>query len=195
MTYKPTAAIRVVGIGSAGGIIMGNIIRDQVDGIGYVAANTDPQVLELSSAKTKILLDPDIKEGFGATTVNCESLQESVSQIKAAIEGATTVFLLAGLGGETGSNATQLFAQIAQSQGIYTVAIVTMPFSSEGFYRMTVAKAAIINLRNLVNSVLVMPNDQICNPAGRGILDSYKAGDTIISGELRKTIQQLLCIP
>jgi len=194
MANTQLSAIRVAGIGTAGGIIAENIMRDQIDGIDSVAVNTDSQVLELSSANTKILLGSDIKDGFGATTVQCETLQESVSQIKAAIEGATTVFLIAGLGGETGTNATQLFAQIAQSLGIYTVAIVTMPFSSEGFYRMTVAKAAILNLRNIVNSLLVKPNDQICNPVGRGILDSYKAGDAVISGELSKTIHHLMFV-
>ncbi len=99
------------------------------------------------------------------------------------------VFLIAGLGGETGTNACQLFAQIARSLGIYTIAIVTLPFSHESLYRKTVAKAAIINLRNLVNSVLVMPNDQICNPSGRGILDSFKAGVAIISGALQSSIR------
>ena len=100
------------------------------------------------------------------------------------------VFLLAGHSGETGTNACQLFVEVAQSLGIYTVAIVTLPFSSEGLYRMTVAKASVINLRNLVNSVLVMPNDQICNQAGRGILDSFKAGDAIISQALQCRIRK-----
>ena len=98
------------------------------------------------------------------------------------------VFLIAGFGGDTGTNATQLFALVARSLGIYTVAIVTLPFEHESLYRKTVAKAGIINLRNLVDSVLVMPNDQICNPAGRGILDSFKAGDAIISGALKARI-------
>ena len=99
------------------------------------------------------------------------------------------VFLIAGLGGETGTNACQLFAEVARSLGIYTIAIVTLPFSEESLYRKSIAKAAIINLRNLVNSVLVMPNDQICNPSGRGILDSFKAGDAIISGALQSSIR------
>ena len=189
MTYKPLSAIRVVGIGTAGGIIMQNIMQEKLDGIDYIAVNTDSQVLELSSANTKILLGSDIKEGFGATTVNCESRQETIKEIKATMDGAAMVFLIAGFGGDTGTNATQVFAQVARSLGIYTVAIVTSPFSHESLYRKTVAKAAIINLRNLVNSVLVMPNDQICNQSGRGVLDSFKAGDAIISGALKSAIR------
>jgi cell division protein FtsZ len=190
MISDKSAVIKVIGIGTAGGIILENIMQDQIDGIDYIAANTEPKVLNSSSANTKILLSQDIKEDLGASPVNCKSRQESVKQIESAIGGATIVFMIAGLGGDTGTNASQQFAQVAQSLGIYTVAIVTLPFSHEGLYRMTVAKAGIINLRNLVNSVLVMPNDQICNPSGRGILDSFKAGDAIISGALQSCIRK-----
>lgn len=189
MISDKSAVIKVVGIGTAGGIILENIMQDQIDRIEYISVNTVPQVLNLSSANTKILLGLEIKEGLRPSSVKCESRQESVKEIKAAIEGATMLFLITGFGGETGTNATQVFAQVAQSLGIFTVAIVTLPFSHEGLYRMTVAKAGIINLRNLVDSVLVMPNDQICNPADRGILDSFKAGDAIISVALQSSIR------
>ena len=184
------AVIKVVGIGTAGGTILENIMQDQIDGIQYIAANTVPKVLELSSANTKILLGQDIKEDLGESTDDCESLHETITEIKAAIEGATMVFLIAGFGGETGTNATQVFAQVARSLSIYTVAIVTLPFDHESLYRKTVAKAGVINLRNLVNSLLVMPNDQICNPLDRGILDSFKAGDALISGALQSSIRK-----
>lgn len=184
------SVIKVIGVGTAGGTILENIMQDQIDGIDYIAANTDFKLLSMSSAPTKILLGMEIKEGLRPSPVNCESRQESVKQIESAIEGATMVFFIAGLGGDTGSNACQLFAQVARYLGVYTVAIVTLPFSHEGLYRMTVAKAGIINLRNLVNSVLVMPNDQICNPSGRGILDSFKAGDAIISGALQSSVRK-----
>ncbi|WP_170241973.1 hypothetical protein [Geobacter argillaceus] len=88
---------------------------------------------------------------MGASSVDCESRQETIKQIELAIGGATIVFLIAGLGGNTGSNACQLFAEVARSLGIYTVAIVTLPFEHESLYRKTVAKAGIINLRNLVS--------------------------------------------
>lgn len=183
------SVIKVISIGTAGGIILENIMQDQIDGIEYITVNTVPQVLNMSSAPTKILLGLEIKEGLRPSPVNCESRQETIRKIESAIGGATMVFLIAGLGGETGTNACQLFAEVAWSLRIYTVAIVTLPFSHESLYRKTVAKAAIINLRNLVNSVLVMPNDQICNPSGRGVLDSFKAGDAIISGALQSSIR------
>lgn len=189
MINDKSSVIKVIGIGTAGGIILENIMQDQIDGIQYIAANTVPQVLNMSSAPTKILLNLEIKEGLRPSPVNCESRQESVRKIESAIGGATIVFLIAGLGGDTGSNACQLFAEVAWSLGIYTVAIVTLPFEHESLYRKTVAKAAVVNLRNLVDSVLVMPNDQICNPSGRGVLDSFKAGDAIISGALQSAIR------
>jgi len=190
MISDKSEVIKVVGIGTAGGIILENIMQDQIDGIDYIAANTDFKLMSMSSAPTKILLSLDIKEGLRPSPVNCESRQETIRKIESAIGGATMVFLIAGLGGETGTNACQLFAEVAWSLGIYTVAIVTLPFSVESLFRKTIAKAAIINLRNLVDSVLVMPNDQICNPSGRGILDSFKAGDTIISGALKSCIRK-----
>ena len=189
MVNSKSTVIKVVGIGTGGGVILENIMQDQIDGINYIAANTDFKLLSMSSAPTKIFLDLEIKEGLRPSPVNCESRQESIRKIESAIKGATMVFLIAGLGGETGTNSCQLFAEVAWSLGIYTVAIVTLPFSKESLYRMTVAKAGVINLRNLVNSLLVMPNDQICNPAGRGILDSFKAGDAIISGALQSSIR------
>jgi len=185
MISDKNTVIKVIGIGTAGGIILENIMQDQIDGIDYVAANTDFKLLSMSSAQIKILLGLEIKEGLRQSTVNSESRQESIRKIESAIGGATMVFLIAGLGGETGTNACQLFAQVARSLGINTVAIVTLPFEHESLYRKTVAKAGIINLRNLVDSVLVMPNDQICNPSNRGILDSFKAGDAIISRAVR----------
>jgi cell division protein FtsZ len=189
MINTKSSVIKVAGIGTAGGIILENIMQDQLDGIDYIAANTESKVLSMSSAPTKMLLNLEIKDGLRPSPFNCESRQESVIKIESAIEGATMVFLIAGLGGETGSNACQLFAEVALSLGIYSVAIVTLPFDHESLYRKTVAKAGVINLRNLVNSVLVMPNDQICNSSGRGILDSFKAGDAIISGALQSAIR------
>jgi len=193
MISDKSAIIKVIGIGSAGGNILENIMQDQIDGIDYIAVNTEPKVLNMSSANTKILLSLEIKEGLRPSPVNCESRQETIRKIESAIGGATMVFLIAGLGGETGTNACQLFAEVARSLGIYTIAIVTLPFSEESLYRKSIAKAAIINLRNLVNSVLVMPNDQICNPSGRGVLDSFKAGDAIISGALQSSIRKEPC--
>ena len=186
---EKSAVIKVIGIGTAGGTILENIMQDQIDGIDYIAANTEPKVLNQSSASIKILLSQDIKEDVSTSLVDCESRQELVKEIKATMDGAIMVFLIAGFGGDTGTNATQLFAQVARSLRIYTVAIVTLPFEHESLYRKTVAKSGIINLRNLVNSVLVMPNDQICNPSGRGILDSFKAGDAIISAALQSSIR------
>ena len=179
------AVIKVIGIGT----ILENIMQDQIDGIEYIASNTDQRVLGLSSANTKILLGQEIKEGLRPSPVNYESRQETIRKIESAIGGATMVFLIAGLGGETGTNACQLFAEVAWSLGIYSVAIATLPFDHESLYRKTAAKAGVMNLRNLVNSVLVMPNDQICNPSGRGVLDSFKAGDAIISGALQSSIR------
>ncbi|OGU18611.1 MAG: hypothetical protein A2X85_17380 [Geobacteraceae bacterium GWF2_54_21] len=183
------AVIKVIGIGTAGGTILENIMQDQIDGIEYIASNTDQRVLGLSSANTKILLGQEIKEGLRPSPVNYESRQETIRKIESAIGGATMVFLIAGLGGETGTNACQLFAEVAWSLGIYSVAIATLPFDHESLYRKTAAKAGVMNLRNLVNSVLVMPNDQICNQSGRGVLDSFKAGDAIISGALQSAIR------
>ncbi|MBW4056361.1 MAG: hypothetical protein HIU83_13355 [Proteobacteria bacterium] len=182
--------VKVIGIGTAGGIILENIMKDQMDGIQYIAARTDELALDLSSAGTKILLSFDTKEGLESSPIDCESDPESIIEIMTAIAGADMAVFVAGFGGKTGTIATQVFAKVARSLGIYTVAIVTIPFEHESLYRKTLAKAGEINIRKLVDSVLVMPNDQICNPAGRGILEAFKAGDAIISDALQSCIRK-----
>jgi cell division protein FtsZ len=180
-------SIKIVGVGSGGNNILEYLIKSNSYEADFIAANTNPRVLEMSSAPTKILLKLDLLDGVDADKSPLMNYvpAKSIRDITNSIEGAATLYLITGMGGMTGANGCQIFAEIAQILGIHTIAIVTQPFSLEGQYRMGKAEDGIARIGNLVNSVVVMPNDQICNPVGRGVLDSFKAGDAIISGAVR----------
>jgi cell division protein FtsZ len=188
------AVIKVVGLGTAGGTILENIMQDQIDVIDFVVANTDQRVMNMSSANTKILLTNDLMN-YVAAGSSMELMRETrqFKELAASIAGSDLIVLLAGMGGLTGTNACLILAEIARSLGISTVGIVTIPFSHEGLHRLAKANDGIARLGKLLNSLVVMPNDQICAPVDKSIFDSFKSGDVIISGALRETIDHLMC--
>jgi cell division protein FtsZ len=156
--------ISVIGIGGAGCNAINNMIATGLEGVEFIAANTDAQALAASSAEHRIQLGAKLTEGLGAGArpeVGRDAAEEAAEDIRAQIEGSHMVFLAAGMGGGTGTGAISVMARVAREMGILTVAIVSKPFQFEGSRRMRTAEAGIAELRKYVDTLIVIPNQNL----------------------------------
>ena len=156
--------IAVIGVGGAGGNAINNMIAAGLTGAQFMVANTDAQALETSSAEKKIQLGSSLTEGLGAGSkpeIGEAAAEEAIEDIRNAVGGCHVVFIAAGMGGGTGTGAAAVIARIAKEFGILTVAVVTKPFQFEGSRRMRVAEAGIAELRSHVDTLLVIPNQNL----------------------------------
>ncbi len=156
--------ISVIGIGGAGCNAINNMIATGLEGVEFIAANTDAQALAASSAEHRIQLGAELTEGLGAGArpeIGREAAEEAIEEIRAQIDGCHMVFLAAGMGGGTGTGAVSVIARIAREMNILTVAIVSKPFQFEGSRRMRTAEAGITELRNWVDTLIVIPNQNL----------------------------------
>ena len=161
-TYN--ARIKVLGLGGAGGNAINNMISSNLKGVEFVVANTDSQDLEQSLCSRKIQLGPSITMGLGAGAdpdIGRTSAEESITDIKDALDGSDMVFIAAGMGGGTGTGAAPVAARESRESGALTVAVVTKPFNFEGEPRMKRALAGIDALKNQVDSLIVIPNERL----------------------------------
>jgi cell division protein FtsZ len=156
--------ITVIGVGGAGGNAIGNMIQAQIEGVDFVVANTDAQALNNSVAEHRIQLGPEITRGLGAGSrpeVGRAAAEETVEEIERLLEGVNMVFIAAGMGGGTGTGAAPVIAEIARDKGILTVGVVTKPFQFEGTRRMRAAEAGIAELQKNVDTLIVIPNQNL----------------------------------
>jgi cell division protein FtsZ len=156
--------ITVIGVGGAGGNAINNMIASGLDGVEFVVANTDAQALAQSSAEHRIQLGINLTEGLGAGSrpeIGQAAAEEAFDEIRSQISGSHMVFVAAGMGGGTGSGAAGVIAKIAKELGILTVGIVTKPFQFEGVRRMRVAEAGISELARYVDTLIVIPNQNL----------------------------------
>ncbi len=173
--------IKVVGVGGAGGNAVDHMIREGVNGVEFVAANTDAQALKRSGATQKLRLG---KSGLGAGAKpeagRCAALEER-EQIAESLKGAHMVFITAGMGGGTGTGAAPIVVQVARELGILTVAVVTKPFGFEG-KRLKVAEAGIAELQKHVDSLIVILNDKLMDVLGDDVSmdEAFKAADNVL---------------
>ena len=177
-----TAVIKVIGVGGGGGNAVEHMIDKQAQGITFIAANTDQQTLNRSRADIVIPLG---KTGLGAGAkpeVGAMAAEEARDQIREALEGTHLLFITAGMGGGTGTGAAPVIADIAKQLGILTVAVVTKPFDFEGTRRMRQAQAGIENLKNYVDSLIVILNDKLEEEVGSAatMLDCFAAADDVL---------------
>ena len=158
------AQIKVIGVGGGGNNAVDRMIEKGLDGVEFITVNTDHQALARSGAPTKIQIGEKITRGLGAGAnpeIGTKSAEESKDEILEAIKGADMLFITAGMGGGTGTGAAPVIAGIAKEQGILTVGVVTKPFSFEGRKRMINAEKGIIELKQNVDTLVVIPNDKI----------------------------------
>ena len=156
--------IKVIGVGGGGNNVVNRMVRTGTKGVDFIAINTDKQALTVSAATYKIQIGEKLTNGQGAGSdpeVGRKSAEENRNQISKALEDADMVFITAGMGGGTGTGAAPIVADIAKELGILTVGVVTKPFRFEGMRRMKQAEGGIAELRNKVDSLVIIPNERL----------------------------------
>ena len=159
-----TPKLAVIGVGGAGSNAVNNMIRSGLEGVNFITCNTDAQALEASQAKVKIQLGLEMTRGLGAGSrpdVGKAAAQESLDEVLSHIRGANMIFVTAGMGGGTGTGGAPVIAKAAQEAGILTVGVVTRPFHFEGSRRTQVAEEGIEVMRQCVDTLLVIPNQNL----------------------------------
>ncbi|MFM7028054.1 MAG: cell division protein FtsZ [Chakrabartia sp.] len=191
--------ISVIGCGGAGGNAVANMIANQVQGVDFIVANTDAQALNSSSAERRIQLGLKITQGLGAGSrpeIGRAAAEEAIDQIERALEGSHMCFIAAGMGGGTGTGAAPVIAKAARDRGILTVGVVTKPFSFEGNRRMKSADAGIAELQKHVDTLIVIPNQNlflIANPQTT-FKEAFAMADEVLQQGVRG-ITDLMVMP
>ena len=179
------ASIKVAGVGGAGGAAVNRMIEAGIEGVDFIAINTDAQALHHSKAPTKIHIGKDATRGLGAgadPSVGERAAMESIDEIKKALEGADMVFITIGAGGGTGSGAGHVVAKAAKEMGALVVGFATKPFAFEGERRKANAELAIENLRQAVDTLITVPNDRLLQTIDRktSVLEGFKVADDVL---------------
>jgi cell division protein FtsZ len=196
---EKTAKIKVIGVGGAGGNAINNMIDSNLQGVKFIVANTDVQALDISKAEEKIQMGEKLTEGLGAGAnpeIGRQAALESEAEIRSALEGSHMVFITAGFGGGTGTGAAPVIAQICKDIGALTVAVVSKPFSFEGRKRLRQAEDGIAALKEVVDTVITIPNDRLRGLASKSakMVDMFIRADEILLHSV-KGITDLIMMP
>ena len=184
--------IKVVGVGGGGNNVVNRMVRSGAQGVDFVAVNTDKQALNASSANYKIQIGEKLTGGKGAGSnpdVGRKAAEESRNQMAKALESTDMVFITAGMGGGTGTGAAPVVAEIARESGVLTVGVVTKPFGFEGRRRMTQAEQGIEELRQKVDSLVIIPNERLKYATDQKITfaNAFEIADDV----LRQAVQSI----
>src|SRR6202521_4480651 len=193
------AKIKVIGVGGGGSNAVNRMIRAKVEGVEFIAANTDLQALKLSQAPVKLQLGAKLTKGLGAGAnpeVGRKGALEDTEKIIESLEGSDMIFITAGLGGGTGSGAAPVVASLASELGALTVAVVTKPFAFEGKRRMLQAEHALSELIGCVDTVIVIPNERLMDTVERGtsFFEAFRIADDILRQAVQG-ISDIITIP
>ena len=193
------ASIKVVGCGGGGGNAVNRMVQAGLKGVEFIAVNTDMQALQMSGAHEKIQIGDKVTKGLGAGAVpevGRRSAEESREEIAAALKGADLVFVTAGMGGGTGTGCAPVVAEIAREQGALTIAVVTKPFSFEGKQRMRNAEAGINDLKQRVDTLVVIPNDRLLQVVSKGtsMVEAFGIADDVLRQGIQG-ISDLIALP
>jgi cell division protein FtsZ len=196
---EKTAKIKVIGVGGAGGNAINNMIASHLQGVKFIAANTDSQALEMSMAPVKIQMGEQLTEGLGAGAnpqIGRDAALESEEALRAALADSHMVFITAGFGGGTGTGAAPVIAEICKDLGALTVAVVTKPFSFEGRKRTQLAESGIDTLKRVVDTAISIPNDRLRGlaPKKAKLMDMFLRADEILLHSV-KGITDLIMMP
>ncbi len=195
LDFRQVAKIKVFGIGGGGGNAVNRMVKEGVRGVEFYACNTDLQVLEDSPVENKIVLGSDGLGAGGNPEIGRKAAEEKVEEIREAIKGSDMVFITAGLGGGTGTGAAPVFAKIAKEEGALTVAIVTKPFKFEGRKRAEQAVKGLAELKEYVDSIIVVSNNNLIEIMGRKpISEAFEAADNVLRQGVQ-TITDLIAVP
>lgn len=188
--FTPTAKIKVIGVGGGGGNAVAQMIDAKIEGVDFIAANTDSQALRQFKGKTILQIGSSVTKGLGAGAnpeVGRQAALEDRDHIMEMLSGADMVFITAGMGGGTGTGATPVIAQAAKELGILTVAVVTKPFQFEAARRMAVAEKGIEELGAHVDSLITIPNARLADVLGGEtlLLNAFKAANDVLQGAVQ----------
>ena len=199
MVIELKPRIVVFGVGGAGGNAVNNMIESDLQGVDFIVANTDSQALLQTKADSQIQLGVTVTEGLGAgaqPSVGAAAAEESIQDIENALEGAHMVFVAAGMGGGTGTGAAPIIAKAARAKGILTVGVVTKPFDFEGRRRMTIAEGGVDELRDVVDTLIIIPNQNLFRIANAQttLSDAFTLADDVLHAGVRG-ITDLMVMP
>lgn len=193
------ATIKVIGVGGGGNNAVNRMIEHGVQGVEFIAVNTDAQALNLSKAEVKMQIGGKLTRGLGAGAnpeVGKKAAEESKEQLEEALKGADMVFVTAGMGGGTGTGAAPVIAQIARDLGALTVGIVTRPFTFEGRKRATQAAGGIASMKEAVDTLIVIPNDRLLEIVDKStpMLEAFREADNVLRQGVQG-ISELIAVP
>ncbi len=193
------ANIKVVGVGGGGNSVVNRMVEANLKGVEFIAVNTDKQALNLSKASRKIQIGEKLTRGLGAGAnpeIGKCSAEESKAEIAEALKGADMVFVTAGMGGGTGTGAAPIVAETSKEMGILTVAVVTKPFPFEGKRRTLQAESGIEELRQVVDTLIVIPNEKLLQVVEKqtSIVEAFKMSDDVLRQGVQG-ISDLITIP
>jgi cell division protein FtsZ len=196
-SQQPEAVIKVIGVGGCGGNAVDHMITNGVNGVEFIAMNTDAQALKRNQARAQLQLGSNTTKGLGAGAnpdVGRMAAIEDRERIQELVEGADMLFITAGMGGGTGTGAAPIVAEIAREMGILTVAVVTKPFSFEG-KRQRVAEAGIEALKQHVDSLIIIPNDRLMEVLGEDVSyeDAFRASNDVLHGAVAGIAEVINC--
>ncbi|WP_027963109.1 cell division protein FtsZ [Halalkalibacillus halophilus] len=193
------ATIKVIGCGGGGSNAVNRMIEHGVQGVEFIAVNTDAQALNLSKADTKLQIGEKLTRGLGAGAnpeVGKKAAEESKEIIEEALHGADMVFVTAGMGGGTGTGAAPVIAQVAKDVGALTVGVVTRPFLFEGRKRSTQATSGVDSLKESVDTLIVIPNDRLLELVDKNtpMLEAFREADNVLRQGVQG-ISDLIAVP
>ncbi|MBR7090901.1 MAG: cell division protein FtsZ [Clostridia bacterium] len=182
---NPVVKIKVIGVGGGGSNAVNRMINAGVNGVEFIAVNTDKQSLQVSKADYRIQIGIKLTRGWGAGAdpeIGFKAAEENYEELNQALNDADLVFVTAGMGGGTGTGAAPLIASIAKEKEILTIAVVTKPFNFEGRKRMENAEKGIQALSQVVDSLVIIPNEKLFKlvPKGTGIVDTFRYADDVL---------------
>lgn len=194
-----SALIRVVGVGGGGSNAINRMIEANISGVDFIAVNTDQQALRSSNARTRVAIGDRATRGLGSggkPEVGTKAAEESLEELHQVLQGSDMVFVTAGMGGGTGTGAAPVVAQVARAEGALTIGVVTKPFMFEGTQRMRSAETGIEQLKEHVDTLIVIPNDRLLEMGDRrvSLLDSFRLADDVLRQGIQG-ISELITVP
>jgi cell division protein FtsZ len=194
-----TAVIRVIGVGGGGNNAVNRMIDENIAGVDFIAVNTDQQALTGSKSRQTLLIGERSRRGLGSggdPEVGEKAAEESLEELHSVLQGSDMVFVTAGMGGGTGTGASPLVAKAAREEGALTIGVVTRPFSFEGSHAARKAEAGIEQLKEYVDTLIVIPNDKLLEMGDKRmtLLDSFRMADEVLHQGIRG-ISELITVP
>ena len=193
------AKIKVIGLGGGGCNAVTRMVREEIQGVEFIAMNTDAQALAITEAPTRIQLGEKLTKGLGVGgnhQLGQKAAEETKDELKELVTGADMVFITAGMGGGTGTGAASVIAEVAKESGALTIAVVTKPFTFEGVHRTEVAKDGIGKLLDKVDTLIIIPNDRLLDLCDQktGVDSAFKLADDVLHHGVQ-AISEVITVP